>query len=92
MTVFALYRDAPLPSFGASFKAAVHDPSIMLCHTVWRRHGEHDGNILKRHIVGKRDRSPRKWAGSSAWSKFFCLILKGNGYFLEIMFHLLIYT
>ena len=39
------------------FQAAVHDPCIMLCHTCGGM-AEHDGNILKRHIVGKRDRSP----------------------------------
>lgn len=45
------------------FQAAVHDPCIMLCHTCGGM-AEHDGNILKRHIVGKRDRSPESVTGS----------------------------
>lgn len=44
------------------FQAAVHDSCIMLCHTCGGM-AEHDGNILKRHIVGKRDRSPESVTG-----------------------------
>lgn len=40
----------------------------MLCHTCGGM-AEHDGNILKRHIVGKRDRSPESVTGNmeSEW-------------------------
>ena len=52
------------------FQAAVHDPCIMLCHTCGGM-AEHDGNILKRHIVGKRDRSPESVTGNVKKKKLY---------------------
>ena len=62
------------------FQAAVHDPCIMLCHTCGGM-AEHDGNILKRHIVGKRDRSPESVTGNVRGQ--ILLNAAEIGYFLE---------
>lgn len=69
------------------FQAAVHDPCIMLCHTCGGM-AEHDGNILKRHIVGKRDRSPESVTGNVRGQ--ILLNAAEIGYFLEIAVHLLV--
>ena len=69
------------------FQAAVHDPCIMLCHTCGGM-AEHDGNILKRHIVGKRDRSPESVTGNVRGQ--ILLNAAEIGYFLEVAVHLLV--
>ena len=69
------------------FQAAVHDPSIMLRHTCGGM-AEHDGNILKRHIVGKRDRSPESVTGNMRGQ--ILLNAAEIGYFLEVAVHFLV--
>lgn len=59
----------------------------MLCHTCGGM-AEHDGNILKRHIVGKRDRSPESVTGNMRGQ--ILLNAAEIGYFLEVAVHLLV--